>query len=431
MYLTRSVLILSVLVGSCAGQQKLGVSFEAKKHPTDDFKEISSLAVSKIKGLTLESSKYLSKQMEQCPQYVKTTLIRHHIPLGNAKRPNSIDKIDQIIRSYTEARNTEGVLIVNLTQNTANLIKKNTMLNSYHSTGSFNWTPGHGHWEMGSFGLSPQAELAPNFTLTKIKVGTHTWDYVTSLKYMLYNKILKKPAQQGSLKFKVRLTSYSSRSNKYSSFVRQLMTQSLLDQVAFNTCTSLATVQRTLYARGTSDKVDELLQHGLELVEEGRWDSAADKWKNALLEDPNNALTHHNLGVYYEYKGYTNLSAEHFKKVNKRKYRKLIKPRRYPQIISEQLPKDAVEIYQPRVFTVSNGRWVRIVGGNHKLFRTGQSYPVFKVKNIHTKNSVSGIEATETGSISIVGKQKNFILAEIKEQLAGSPIEMGHIILTQ
>ncbi|MEZ4742960.1 MAG: hypothetical protein R3B45_11015 [Bdellovibrionota bacterium] len=307
----------------------------------------------------------------------------------------------------------------------------NQKLVVYNDDFRYMWAPTYGIWPYNSYGFTGESEISPVGKTAVRDVGLNMRHYEVSIHFTLYNKVLKKIITDGVYEANADVKNYSSEADDIGRNVRQYMTQGILDRIIATTCPETYQVERVLYARGTNDKVDGFIQQGLELAAGGRWEHAASKWKNAILEDKNNALAFHNLGIYYEKKGELTKASEFFDQAEEKNYWKLIEQNRFQKTLEEFVPKLDLAQLQPRVISVRGGRWVSIAGKLGRKFKLRKNYPVVRVEQKINKPNFNneGLVYTEVGRVQVIQKRGRLILAKIIEFVEDKGIQNGDIIL--
>jgi len=424
-------LISAINLSHCASGEKEEIEFDLYRSPMASYKEMTAIGVTNIDGLTQASTDYLTNKIKRCGQFSTTKQLDTKFSL----KENDVKKLGKSIGSqmdgFKDARSVHGALIVKVIRNKGSITKQNRKLVLLKEKSEYQWFPSFGNWPYKSYGFTGSSEVAPVTKAVIRDVGSSTRRYDISIKFALYNKVIKKVVYQDTYSARSSVTNYSGQSNDIGRKLRQSMTQGILDRIVMKICPKVKKVERNLYARGTDDKIDTMIQAGIELAEDGRWQPAATKWRNAILEDKSNALAHHNLGVFYEKHGDIPKAAEYFDKAEGKNYWKIIEKNRYETTIDEFVPRIEMDKLQPRIITVSGGKWLTIIGGPSKKFKKGKTYPLFRSVRHSPKPKfvAEGIDLVEVGRIKVVKRNGSVVLARIKEFIEDERVEIGDVVL--
>ena len=404
------------------------VEIPVSRVPTDEFKELKVLGVAKSKGLTPWAHAYLMKRMKSCPDYRRKKVVNRFFK-PDYKNPQVLrSSMESQVKKYAGRSGIHGLLVVTVVDNT---YKKSSdkseiaLVRDQDEHEFFRKSP-----VVRYTGSLRERQIAPATKIRRKTAGVVGRESSVTLRYVLYNTVLKKVAVSGELKGAGIVHNYSKKPAINGGRLHLQVIQTMVDEIHAHSCPGRGTVTRTLYGSDEDSQTGRLLNAGIENVDDGRWESAAKKWRSVLTTDKHNALARHNLGVFYEQKGMPARAASEYRKANRGKGAKQIENRRYADILNRQFPGSEVRALRPMVLASDDSHWIRLHRPPWMRLQVGKTYPLYRSRPIYDgKNPRSiGSEFREVGLVRIVSGGRNQWLARPVNFLLPDGINPGDYI---
>lgn len=422
--------ILSSVCG-CSALREEPVSYPLYRTPVANFAKVQFLGVARTKGLEDGFTNELVRQIDRCGQYKQTNRLDTVFQLPEGDRNQVPKYLKGAIEAFPKARYVHGVLTVEIIRNSVEKQSSTETILTTGEKGEYAWFDSFGLMadpKSGQFGFE---EIGPVVTFNSQKANVETRRIDAAVRYAMYNTKIDKLVFDVTSDASVTLVTYSKKPVLDAGGVRGLVFRRLLDKVKRMACPKIAEVQRTLYARNAETKADVLVQKGIDLAEDNRWEQAANSWQNAVLVDKANPFAHHNLGIYYERTGNVPKSVEEFELATRGTRFKEIPDRQFEASLDLLRPRATPAEVEPRIYAVTGAGWVSLTGTKRGMFKPGQTISVFRAVRHTNGNRVDGMVLTEVGRVRYVKDGEPFALARITEYMADMSIINGDILVSR
>lgn len=417
-----SVLGWALILSGCL-KTKLEVEYELTRFPNEDFDNISIVGIPRIEGLGAQESAYLALQLRECRQPKPTVYIDSLLDTTWQSDKVLVNSLERSVPSTPMGKKSHGMLVVRVVKDDFQTNFKGSRLIKVKDKESHDWFSGYGRARTNFAGT---LELAPEFKTDAYTVDLKKDRYDIRLGYVYYNTRKKAIIHKAEIAGTIKINSYSAEPPIDPAKAKKILIHNLLDQIVYRVCDQTSLIKRTIVATKGKSKVDNLLQEGIQAADKNQWKVAAEKWEQVIKEDPKNVMAHQNLGIYFEKSGNPVKAADHFLKLAQLSK----KDHFYDDVIDANFPLVDAKDSEPRVFAVSGGNWVTILGGWNDSLDENKVYSVYRVRRIQDVKTreTSGLDLYQVGRVKIMKGTKPYFYARPIEYLSGFGIEIGDIV---
>jgi tetratricopeptide (TPR) repeat protein len=394
--------------------------------PTIGFKEITFLGISKPANINQANYDRVVNLVQKCSQYQKVNRLNKTFEIGQLNRDSTLKRLKGDVAAHQDARYVHGVLVIEQLSNETKQTQDSIKIVGLREGVDHQWFQSFGYTARPLSSLFGSDEIAPKVSFITKNIPIRKFEKTLVWRFVLYNKTKDALIIDRRVKMSVALDSYSSKPKITDKVIEAALGKEMMEHIAGFVCPKIAQADRTLLANSSDHKADQLVDNGIDLAGDNRWEAAANQWKKAVLIDKRNAWAYHNLGIYYEKYGNIPAAMEEFSKAKKSGISEY-QPKLYDQAINIYRPKITLPTNDMRVYGVGNAHWLLLHGGEQTNFKIGQEYPVYRIQRIGEgpEYNFYGIRLVEVGKVQLVKQEAPFILARITQFLEPYGIQAG------
>ena len=421
-------LILTLALG-CASVRTEEVEIPVSRIPHTGFGELRQFGVVRVKNLNPHGNDHLVKRLKRCREFRRIEPVnRFFAPTYD--NPQTLEASwKREVPRMPRTNKLHGYLSITVLKNSSKRHRTTEMATFFRDLDQHDFFQSSGSILRTGFGLASPEAFAPKTNKKTGRVGVQQEKYKLKLKYSVYNSVLKKVAQVGEVYGEAEIENYSKAPGIGNIWVYNQLTQGLLDKIVRKVCYKRKKQTRMIYATTGEDRKSRLLDFGVDKALDERWDAAAKKW-STVVKTQNNALAHHNLGVYHEWAGNLDRAMEHYYKARKGKFRTEIEIDRYGEFMKKKFKSFNPRKLESLVYAVEPGGWVQFIRNGKTRFKRGQMYSVYRQRQILDDDMKSiGVALKEVGHIRVVEQKRGFYVARRIDYLNDSGIQYGDLVV--
>jgi len=424
------VAIFAGLLG-CSGRMEETVTYDVFRSQASGFSGMDFLGIAKAKGVDKKHTDYLVNMVRGCGQFQKVDSLNKVFPLAKGDGDAVKKSLKKEVSSFQDSRYVHGVLVIELVQNEIKKSTKRGQLILVRDQMDHSWFDSYGNAAHPKHIIYGSEEIAPKVKYLGKKLPLRNVRVELGIRFALYNKNSDQLIFDQTSYIGASLSTYSKDPVINSASLGSSLADHLMERIARAFCPKLASVERTLYAAGDDSQADKLIVQGIDHVDEGDWEKAADQWKKAVLVDKKNRFALHNLGVYYERAGNVPAAMEEFQKAREARPVAGFNVDQYEDSLKLFRPKFNPSELEPHIYGISGAGWVSIFGGKDKELKPGRIYSVYRTKRLTAppKFRVDGMELIEVGKVKIVKHDAPFMLGRIVQFFEPYRVEMGDVVI--
>jgi hypothetical protein len=416
---------------SCSELREYDVEYTIYRVPTIGFRDLKFLGVSRSHKIGSGTQERLLSMLQRCGQYQRVSRLNRVFQVGKEDREVVQKKLRSEVESFQDARYVHGVLVIEQLESQVESDSEDIKLVSIKDGVDHQWFQSFGYTARPLSPIFGFDEIGPKMAFKTHEIKQKKFLKSVLWRFVLYNKTKDSILIDRKVKMAIRLKNYSSKPRINEKLIENALGKEMMEHISGFVCPKIADVERQLLARKEDTKSDDLINVGIDLASDDKWEAAANQWKKAVLVDKNSATAYHNLGIYYEKFGNIPAAMEEFLKA-KNSGQAQYQPKFYDQAVNLYRPKIAIPSNDMRIYGVGSAQWALLMGGEKKNYEMGREYPLYRLNRISSKNEYMyhGVEFIEVGKIRIIKQEDPFVLGRITQFVESTSVQNGDMMLT-
>ncbi len=408
----------------------LEVQYPQMLSPSENFAELKKLAVALDPKLSESTRSLVAKTLQECSLYSGGVQIMDKP--ARVSGPNPKDYIDALIKRTPSIQEAHGILTIQVEEGAAlSQLDKNQAV-VIQDLKELSWYPSYGVPSTTTLGFPQRPEVAPQWKSKKREALVRTEKLQYIIRLVLYNRVSGKVIEDRVINSQSVLANYSRKSSLKSERFVSMVERSVLDEALFYSCPARTQVKRRLFYMKNADALGQMVNEGVDLAKENRWNLAMTKWTNVTLKDPKQAFALHNLAVAQERQGEFFKAWDNFRLAQQGPLSKILPEKVFDELKAAYMPQVEIAGLFPQVAFVTGGNWVYLHASDAKLDE-GRNYSVYRIEPLIPPDTsrTGGQLVREVGVIRVVGSGDLYIPARIREYLADAPIKPGDFLIPE
>ncbi|MFW7381874.1 MAG: hypothetical protein ACOH5I_23915 [Oligoflexus sp.] len=413
-------------LGLSCSKKFIDVKFSSFHLPVEGYQELSTLLVIMDQDAPVHLRGELQRQLSDCSPFAKIEFQQESLSFAQLKRDGISNFFKAYIAKNKLAQKSQGMLILDLAhQKIDNNLERSKAI-QYNDEEQYLWFANHAFPD--EFGFAKRLYLAPEQKLKSQSILIRNHIYEWKFPFVFYNRVSNQVIAQDQLLQRSMLSNFSKSPALKHQDVEKKILEGMAHSLKQQVCAGTTQVEQ-IYYHPKKDQAALLVNEGVDLAKENRWPLAATKWKNALLQNKNDAIAHHNMAIYLEKSGKLAEAVVHLKKAASGENQAFILKPRHQSFSKQYEQISDSDTILAQISFVSSGNWVHVQGFDQEL-SLDRSYSIYRIDAIRDRQLKSiGTHMREVGTIRIMERTERFWLGRIEQSTVDYPIKAGDFII--